>query len=125
MRKGLLNKDQQKFFANLLAEKIKFRNAILERLKKAVFNLIIKVVDDNLADRIPQDWQNPIESMMDAAMDGQWEYAGALAAGLINKKVDIPGINEEREFGIFNGVIQLIIGAIISRAAIEKNNFGG
>lgn len=118
-RKGLLTKEQQKFFANLLADKIKFRNAILERLKKAAFMLIISVVDDNLADKIPEDWQNPIQPMIDAAMDGRWETAGELAAELINKKVDIPGIDEEREFGIFNGVIQLIIGAVVSRAAVE------
>ena len=118
-RKGLLTKEQQKFFAILLADKIKFRNAILGRLKKAAFMLIISVVDDNLADRIPEDWQNPIEPIINAAMDGRWEYAGRLAAGLTNKKVDIPGIDEDSEFAIFNGVIQLIIGAVISRAAVE------
>ena len=50
-RKGLLTKNQQKFFAILLADKIKFRNAILERLKKAAFILIISAVDDNLVGR--------------------------------------------------------------------------
>lgn len=120
MRKGLLTKDQQEFFAILLADKIKFRNAILERLKKAAFKLIISVIDDNLADNIPEDWKNPLKPMIDAAMDGQWEYAGRLAAGLTNKKVDIPGIDEVNEFGIINGVFQLIIGAIISRAAVEQ-----
>ena len=119
MRKGLLTKNQQKFFAILLADKIKFRNVILERLKKAAFKLIISVVDDNLADRISEDWQNPIEPMIDAAMEGRWYYAGELAAKLANKKVDIPGIDEDREYAIFNGIIQLIISAIISRAAIE------
>lgn len=118
-RKGLLTKEQEKFFAGLLDDAILFPNPIVERLDKPAFKLIISAVDDNLAERIPEGWQSPLEPVIDAAMSGGWEEAGELAAILINEKVDIPGIDEESEQAIISGVIQLIIGAIISRAAIE------
>ncbi len=120
MRKGLLTKEQEKFFAELLDDAILFPNALVERLDKVAFKLIISTVDDNLADRIPEGWKSPLEPVIDAAMDGRWEEAGRHAANLLNSKIDIPGIDEESEQAIISGIIQLIIGAIISRAAIEK-----
>ena len=119
-RKGLLTKDQQNFFAELLDDAIKFPNPLIEKLDKAAFKLIISAVDDNLAERIPEGWQSPLEPIIDAAMSGSWEEAGERAAEMINEKVDIPGIDEQSEQAIFNGVIQLIIGAVISRASVEK-----
>ena len=120
MRKGLLTKEQEKFFAELLDDAILFPNPLVERLDKAAFKLIISAVDDNLAERIPKGWRSPLEPVIDAAMSGSWEAAGEYAAALLNSKIDIPGIDEQSEQAIFNGVIQLIIGAIISRSAIEK-----
>lgn len=120
MRKGLLTKEQEKFFAGLLDDAIQFPNPILEKLDKTAFKLIISAVDDNLADRIPEDWKSPLEPIIDAAMDGRWEDAGAYASDMINQKIDIPGIDEESEGAIINGVIQLIIGAVLSRASVEK-----
>ena len=119
-RKGLLTKDQESFFANLLDDAIKFPNPILEALDKTAFKLIISAVDDNLADRIPEDWQNPLEPVIDAAMEERWEDAAELAAVLLNEKIDIPGIDEASEQAIFSGVLQLIVGAIISRAEAER-----
>jgi hypothetical protein len=120
MRKGLLTKEQENFFAGLLDDAILFPNPLVERLDKMAFKLIISAVDDNLAERIPEGWQSPLEPIIDAAMSGNWEEAGDRAADMINEKVDIPGIDEESEQAIFNGVIQLIIGAVISRASVEK-----
>jgi hypothetical protein len=119
-RKGLLTKEQEKFFAELLDDAILFPNPLIERLDKAAFKLIISAVDDNLADRIPEGWQSPLEPVIDACMAGSWEEAGENAAKLINQKIDIPGIDEESEGAIINGVIQLIIGAVISRASVEN-----
>jgi len=120
MRKGLLTKEQENFFAELLDDAILFPNPLIERLDKPAFKLIIRAVDDNLAERIPEGWQSPLEPVIDAAMSGNWEEAGRHAANLLSSKIDIPGIDEDSEQAIFNGVIQLIIGAIISRAAIES-----
>ena len=120
MRKGLLTKEQEKFFAELLDDAIPFPNPLIERLDKAAFKLIISAVDDNLADRIPEGWQSPVEPIIDAAMQGNWEDAGEHASKMINQKIDIPGIDEESEGAIINGVIQLIIGAVISRSSAEK-----
>lgn len=117
-RKGLLKKEQERFIAGLLADTIKFRNILLERLKRPVFRLIISTVDNNLADRIADDWQSPLIPIVDAAMEGRWFKAGEMAARLINKKVDIPGIDEASEQAIFNGLIQLIVGALVRKAAI-------
>ena len=120
MRKGLFKKEQEQFIAVLLANKIEFRNILLQRLKKPAFKLIISTIDNNLIDRIPDDWQSPLIPIIDAAMESRWETAGEAAASLINEKVDVPGIDEISEQAIINGLIQMILGAIISRAAIEK-----
>ena len=119
-RKGLLTKDQESFFADLLDDAIKFKNPILEGMDKTAFKLIISAVDNNLADRIPEDWKNPLEPVIDAAMDERWEESAELAADLLNEKIDIPGIDEASEQAIFSGVLHLIVGAIIGRAEAEK-----
>lgn len=120
VRKGLLTKEQEKFFAELLDDAIPFNSSLLEKLDKPAFKLIIAAVDDNLAERIPEAWRSPLEPVIDAAMQGDWGEAGEHASKMINPRVDIPGIDEESEGAIINGVIQLIIGAVISRSSVEK-----
>jgi len=119
-RKGLLKPEQQRFFAVLIDEAVPFKNPFLEAFDGEAFNIIITVVDDNLLDKIPEDWQNPIEPIIDAAMEGNWDLAGALAADFANQKIDIPGLDELSEQLIFSGLINFLVGLIVGKAESLK-----
>ena len=119
-RKGLFTKEQEIFFAGLLDDAIKFKNPIMEALDKAAFKLVIQNVDNILLEKIPEDWQNPLEPVLDAALQKKWTEAGELAAKFINEKIDIPGVDEVSEQVLISGIVQLIVGAILAKVETER-----
>ena len=114
-RKGILTPEQENFVAGLLDEKIKFKNPILESMDQMAFKAIITVVDNNLIDRIPEDWQSPLEPIIDEAIAGEWEAAASKIATFANQKIDIPGLDELSEQMIFDAITQLILGLIMGK----------
>lgn len=111
-RKGLISEAGHGLLGTLLDEAIPFKNPVLEAFDGKAFTIVIAVVDDNLIDKIPEDWKNPLEPIVDAAINSNWELAGTLAASMANEKIDIPGLDELSEQLIFSGVVQLIVGLI-------------
>ena len=114
-RKGMLTNEQESFLAGLLDELIQFKNPILESMDKTVFKVLISVIDNNLIERIPEDWQNPLEPILDAAIAGDWEGAADLIVTFANEKIDIPGLDELSEQMIFTAIAQLILGLIMAK----------
>ncbi len=114
-RKGMLTNEQESFLANLLDETIQFKNPLLESMDSAIFKVLISVVDNNLVERIPQEWQNPLEPIIDAAIAGDWEGAADKIANFANEKIDIPGLDEISEQMIFTALVQLILGLIMGK----------
>jgi len=113
--KGLLTTEQEAFIAGLLDNAINFKNPILEAFDATIFQTLIKVIDDNLMERIPEGWQNPLEGIITAAMEENYELAATLASDLLNSKIDIPGLDEISEQLIFNAILQLIVGLILDK----------
>ena len=111
-RTGMLTPEQEVFVAGLLDEVVKFKNPILESLDGPSFKVLISVIDNNLIEKIPQEWQNPIEPIIDEAIAGNWEGAASRIADFANEKIDVPGLDELSEQLIFNAVVQLILGMI-------------
>jgi len=114
-RTGMLTEQQEQFIAGLLDKAITFKNPVLESLDGPSFKVLVSVIDNNLIERIPQEWQNPIEPIIDAAIAGQWEEAADKIAAFANEKIDIPGLDELSEQLIFNAILQLILGAIMGQ----------
>jgi hypothetical protein len=117
-RKGLLTAEQEKVLAELLDEAIKF-NGLLETMDGIAFKLIIKTVDDNFAEKIPAEWQSPLEPLIDKVIEQDWAAAGELAAELLDAKIDIPGLDDASEEAIFKGAISMILGAILTKVKVE------
>jgi hypothetical protein len=120
-RKGLFTDVQEDFLAELLDKKIPFGNPVLELADKLVFKTVISVVDNNVLEKIPVGWQNPLEPIIDAAIEEDWDEAGYLIAKLANQKLDIPGIDELSEQLIFNAIVSLILGLIMDRISQNSN----
>lgn len=114
-RKGILTPEQENFIAKLLDEKIKFKNPILESMDRMAFKAIITVIDNNLIDRIPEDWKNPLEPILDDAIAEKWEDAASKIATLANEKIDIPGLDEISEQLIFEAITKLVLGLIMGK----------
>jgi len=114
-RKGMLTDEQENFLAKLLDEKIKFKNPILESMDKMAFKTIIAVVDNNLVNKIPPEWQTPLEPIIDDAIAGKWEAVASQVATFANQKIDIPGMDELSEQLIFGAVTQLILGLLMGK----------
>lgn len=121
-RKGLLTEEQEAFVSGLLDDLIDFKNPVLEGLDGPAFKVLVSVVDNNLIDKIPEEWQNPIEPILDEAMAGNWEEAADKVADLLNEKIDVPGLDEISEQLIFNAILQLILGVIMGRVEAARNN---
>jgi hypothetical protein len=113
-RKGLFTQKEQDFIATALffwlQNKIKSRIYRLVGLK--VCKIFVGAVDDYGLDRIPQQWKLDVIPIVSAAMDGQKEKVEVLVVELMNRKIDIPKIDEQKEYVVFNALAKLIVSAI-------------
>ena len=113
--KGILNEKTEDLAAQLLDELVHWKSPIMERLDKKLFKVAIKTIDNTLLEKIPEEWQNPLEPIVELALEGKWEEAGELIAKHVNDQIDIPFLDEESESLLFNSVISLVMGLIMSK----------
>ena len=112
---GIISPDGEKMLAKLADEKIEWKNPILEAVDGKMFLIVIKAIDNNLLERIPEEWQSPVESIIEAAINEEWELAGELVSEFANTKIDIPFLDEESEALLFNAIISLALGLIMGK----------
>lgn len=117
-QKGILNPDQEKFLAKLMDEKVKFSNPLIEVVDGVAFKLAITLLDDNLLEKIPADWKNPISPIVDAAIEGRWNEVATAIANLADEKIDVPGIDDLSEKLLFHSVVGIIFSLLMGK--IEK-----
>ena len=55
-----------------------------------------------------------VAALVDAVLAEDVEAATQLATDLMNSLIDIPGLDEEAEGLLFKGVLEIIVGAILS-----------
>ena len=121
-RKGLLTPEQEKFLGELIDEKVKFKNPILEAIDGSVFKVLITVIDDNLGDKLPdEEWQNPLAEIANAAMAEDWDLVQSLGAKLLDSKINIPGVDDISEAMIFDSGIKLIVSIILQFASKKED----
>ena len=113
--KGIISPRGENLLAKLLDEKVKWKNPLIEAVDGKVFKIFIKTIDNTFLDKIPQEWQNPIEPIIEAAIDKQWLTAGELIAQLGVDKIDIPWLDEESERLLFTSIIALVSGLIMCK----------
>lgn len=119
-RKGVLTKEGQKFFGQLLDDLYKAKNPMVEMVDGKMFTLLIGIIDDNLIDKIPDKWKDPLSPIVDAGIEKDWETAGNLAADFLNKNIDIPGIDEDSEGLLFGAVVNFLVTLVLYKAKKES-----
>ena len=75
-KKGILTKEQEIILAEMLDEKIKFSNGLLEAIDKQVFKSIITLVDDYGLDRLEEKYKDKADALAELLFAENW--AGAL-----------------------------------------------
>ena len=104
-KKGILTKEEEKFFGKLIADEIKI-GGILGTAIKLVAPMLIRMPDDNFGDRIPEPWQTYLEQLTSmvfiALQDGvitkeeEVEIA-TYCSRIMNVEVDLPLLEEDDE----------------------------
>jgi hypothetical protein len=113
-RKGLFTSKEQEFIAAALYFWLqnKIKSAIFRMMGKKIISIFISVVDDYGLDRIPEKWKLDVIPIISAAMDGEKEKVRLLTVDLLNKKIDIPKMDDEQELMIFDSLSKFIATAI-------------
>ena len=100
--RGIFTKKHEGFIADLLADKIHFKNAILEKFKKRIFRFAIRMIDNFGFDRLKEAWKQELLPIVDAAVDGNVEKVRLYVNDLLNKKIDLPNMDEGRELELID-----------------------
>ena len=123
---GILNKDQEKFWSDLLLDKLEL-TGWKGTLAKLGTPIIIRMIDDNYAEKIPEPWKSYATQLTTSVYlalqdgevsEGELEGITDLIATIIDEKVDLPLLPEEDEIVIFKHLVKLL--ASFALAALNK-----
>jgi hypothetical protein len=73
--------------------------------------IVIKGVDNRLADRITPIWKTPLIPINNKALEGDIETR-RLVTDMMNEKIDIPGVQVEVELLMFDGFTRFAAAAV-------------
>lgn len=127
MKKGLMTKDEAKFFGKVLADKIPVSGMWQQVLKWFLPNAIDNL-DDKFGDKLPEPWQTHIELLItklyDAMQDdvlSQEERDDLVlhCSTIIASGIDIPKMDEQDEIESF--ILLIKWGASLIRTALKKS----
>lgn len=104
MEKGILTKKDEKWLAKFLDGAIKL-NGFAELIDGIIARILLVTVDNLIIDKyVPENWQNPIEELIKLGKERNKE---AIAEWL-DKKIDLPFLNELSERVAFESVVRFI-----------------
>ncbi len=113
--KGIISPKGEKLLAQLADERVHWKNPIMEKLDGKLFLVFIRILDNNLLEKIPEEWQNLIEPIIEAALDREWEQAADLIAIFTAEMVDLSFLDEKSEILLFNSILSLVFGLIMGK----------
>jgi hypothetical protein len=111
-RKGLFTPEHEEYLAEVLDNVFKFKNPLIEKFDKTAFKLMVSTLDNQGLDRLHDEWKADIIPLIDAGMALNVEETRRLAVDLLNKRVDIPKIDEEAELMVFDAFTRFIVAAV-------------
>lgn len=121
MEKGILSEALESKAGIALDDLIKL-NGFLEAVDGLFFTTLIKVLDNNLAEKIPEPYKSEIAKLLVEIFEEE-DYATAcdLAFDFVNVMVDIPGLDDPTEELVFNGIASVIAGLLAKLNTNEGN----
>lgn len=112
---GIISPEGEKLIAQFFDDKVQWKSKILEKLDGKFFLILIRVIDNKLLDKIPDDWQNPLEPIIEAALDHNYPKCAKLIAELTDQKIDFPFLDDGSEKLFFESIFNLILSLILAR----------
>lgn len=111
-RKGVLTPEQENFIADAIDFWLKFKNPLLEKGDGPILRLVVRAADNNGADKLPQQWKEELIPIVDAAMNKNYDSVRGLVADFLNKKIDIPNMDDYMETMVFDSFTKFVVAAI-------------
>ncbi len=112
MEKGILIEKLETTLGQMADNAIKLPG-IWEALDGPAFIIVIKTVDNNLAEKIPEPFKSQIRDMLTEILDEKdYETACIMASNFLDTLIDIPGIDDPTEQMIFSGIFTVIAGLL-------------
>lgn len=119
-RKGLLLPDQEDFVSDILLGMLKPKNKFVALALKMFGRKPVRLLDDQILDKISVTWKSPLISIVDAIISQDYSLAEKKIADLMNKKLDVPGLNEEVEQQLMESSVKFIASALKYFIAEQK-----
>lgn len=109
----ILNDDNRKFLAGVIDDAIEAKG-ILELVDGVAARIILNVVDNFVDNKItvPDEIKLDLNELVEAVKEKDIEAVEEIAATLLDRLIDIPGIDDEGEKILFEGTIKMLVGAI-------------
>lgn len=117
--KGIFTKEQEQKIAGILDDVAKLKG-FLELVDGYAFKIVIAFVDDEFAERIPEQYKDKLRALATALLNEDFDLAETLASEAINELVDLPLLDEETEGVIFKGAIEFVVGLVQKWIAKKK-----
>lgn len=111
-RKGLFTQEQEDFLSKVLDDFFKFKNPLLETFDKPVFRIIIQTADNTGFDKLNEKWKNELIPIIDAAIVLDVEMVRQLTVSFLNRTIDVPALDEELEFVVFDTFASFIVASL-------------
>ena len=113
MEKGILSKELESTLAKLADDAIKLPG-VWEILDGTGFKIAIAIIDDNVAEKIPEPYKAQITAILEKILkEKDYEAAALLVADAVDLLVDVPGIDDATEKFMFVGFFTALAGLLI------------
>lgn len=117
--KGILTVVQEKKLSEILDSAVKV-SGIFEFIDGYLFKILLTFLDDTYADKLSVEIKTELGQLADALMASDWDAAENVATSIINRLVDVPGLDENAEGLLFKGIVEIIIGAVLKLIGQKK-----
>lgn len=117
--KGILTVVQEKKLSEILDSAVKV-SGIFEFIDGYLFKILLTFLDDTYADKLSVEIKTELGQLADALMASDWDAAENVATSIINRLIDVPGLDEDAEGLLFKGIVEIIIGAVLKLIGQKK-----
>ena len=120
MEKGILSAKLEGILANKLDELVKLKG-VWESVDGLAFKIVITTIDNNLADKIPEPQKTDIRELLTEILEEKdYDSACQKAADMIDRLIDIPGLDDATEQLIFTGLFTVVAGLLAKIGTDDK-----
>ena len=121
--KGILDDEMEKIVATEFKLMIKPKNKIVGIAINFGIGQLVPAVDDNFADRIPEPYKAEIHDILrEILVETDYKEAGEKCGDLVDRLVDIPGIDDPEEALIFRTVFTTVGALFRKKNTIKDEN---